>query len=51
MIWFNIQLKRSSCKKIKLSVEDETHDNIYDEVDEDGLHDIDKMSLDGDNVR
>ena len=33
-------------EKQKLSVKDETHDNIDDEVDEDELYEIYKMSLD-----
>ena len=36
-------------KEKKLSVKDETHENIYAEVDEDELYDIEKMSLDEKN--
>ena len=33
-------------EKEKLSVKDETHENIDDEVDEDDMYDIDKIILD-----
>ena len=34
-------------REIKLSVKDETHENIYDEDDKDELYKLDRMSLDG----
>ena len=38
-------------KNEKLSVKYETHDNIDDEVDEDELYELDKMSLDEKKLR
>ena len=40
-----MRLIRSHCRR-KISVKDETHDNIVDEADEDNLYKIYKMTFD-----
>ena len=41
-----MHLMRSSCKIKKSNVKDETHKNIYDEVNEYELYNLEKMILD-----
>ena len=48
IIFYSMQSMRSSFKKLKMNfnVNNETHKNINDEVDEDELYEMDKLSLD-----